>query len=246
MIIRYYNYKEGDFNFISTSHLQKTLKKQFPASNSSEWAESWIQTFILAANKQKEFFLEKTNFNRFNDYFAHNSPEIYSFGHAFDSQDLTASLYIDAVLTTFRSESHPPLEFPTHLLTNQNCFSWKKTSDILIKPSNIGQPLLVFPLIEDGVHIIIDGNHRATKALLVGQQSSYAHFINRKEFFKHRIYFPSDFDFFSAFFICSYYDLSLYRFTGNNNTIPKEFFPPKLPHFEDRKDHWGRDVFRLY
>ncbi|WP_285023722.1 ParB/Srx family N-terminal domain-containing protein [Lactococcus garvieae] len=151
------------------------------------------------------------------------------------------------IISNFRSQTLPTYKFPTSYLTDPQRFRWQPTSDIHIKLDNINQPIIAFPLIKNTTYMILDGNHRATKALKESKPFLNGIFINREEFFKNLIFFPSNFDFYASFLSTVLNELSYLELLNRQvNTIPQSFFPPKLPDSSHLENKRRGEVFRLY
>ncbi|WP_176274527.1 ParB/Srx family N-terminal domain-containing protein, partial [Enterococcus sp. 7D2_DIV0200] len=216
------------------------------AENSSEWANSWIKVLKESAIQQEIFLGNKINRNKFNQFFKKFDTEFINIGKKVDTQSIQGFVNVSKVLTTFRRLRPNSLTTPTEFLLDKRYFLWQQTTDTTIKSSNLNQPILALPLIKGHTHMILDGNHRATKAILSPQETIEVIYIDRENFFLDLQFFPSKFDFYACHFVTVLHELDQVKICpGITEFIPQSFFPPQLPEIAQVEDYWRRDIFRL-
>lgn len=94
--------------------------------------------------------------------------------------------------------------------------------------------------------MILDNNHRATKAILTNQKMVEIIYINREYFFLDLQFFPSKFDFYACFLVIVLHEMDQINIRPSvPNFIPQSFFPPKLPNVFQMENHWERNIFRM-
>ncbi|MCF0231307.1 MAG: hypothetical protein HUJ63_03330 [Enterococcus sp.] len=241
-----YNYITGNQLFVDYSQLKTSLLDYTVAENTSDWANSWIKVLKESAIQQEIFLGNKINRSQFNQYFKKFDTEFINIGKKVDTQGIQGFVNVSKVLTTFRRLRLNPFTTPTELLLDKRYFQWKQTADTTIKLNNLNQPILAFPLIKGQTYMILDGNHRATKAILSPQETIEIIYINRENFFLYLQFFPSKFDFYACLFVTVLHELDQVKICpGITEFIPQHFFPPQLPEISKVEDYWRRDVFRM-
>lgn len=242
-----YNYITGNPNYLDYPKLNKSLSLLSNASNSQQWADAWVSILQKYSVQQETYLEQSKNREYINHYFKKNDSEFINISWRLDYQEIHGFINVSETISNFRSQKLPTYKFPTSFLTDPQRFRWQPTSDIHIKLDNIGQPIIAFPLVKNTTYMILDGNHRATKALKESQPFLNGIFINREEFFRNLIFFPSNFDFYASFLAIVLNELSFLELLNRKvDTIPQSFFPPKLPYSSYSKDKRTSDVFRLY
>lgn len=241
-----YDYIAGNFKFIDLAKLKTNLLNYIDAENISEWTESWINVLQESANQQKNFFENRTNQEQFNHVLDSSNIEFINIGWLFNSGLLQGFVNISEVLTMIRPLHLTPITTSTELLLDNRFFQWQPTPDTDIKLSNLNQPIFALPLVNGKTYMILDGNHRATHAILTQQKTIEIIYIDREKFFLNLQFFPSKFDFYACSLVMILHEMNQIQVSPSiSYFIPQSFFPSQTTKHSKVRNYWRRSFFRL-
>lgn len=241
-----YDYIAGDFKFIDLAKLKSSLLNYIDAENTSEWAESWINVLLESINQQKNFFQNRINQKQFNQILDSSNIEFINIGWLFNSELLQGFVNISEVLKMIRPLHLTSITTSTELLLDNRFFQWKPTLDTDIKLSNLDQPILALPLVNGKTYMILDGNHRATHAILTSQKTIEIIYIDREKFFLNLQFFPSKFAFYACSLVMILHEMNQIQVSPSiPYFIPQSFFPSQTTKNSNVRKYWSRSFFRM-